>query len=139
MEEGEGMDMEGTSGQTDGEATEPVQFGDGRDEPNNPNHCLLCGSRENSGVKFGFNPKRVSPTERIIHDVTHGCVDCDATWTAWGHHLIVPNSADDPPAAPTEAALAALRAAIKESGGLRIEVHPPERFKDRDDEDPAKA
>lgn len=102
-------------------------FRDGRDAPNNPNHCPVCGSRDDTGVKFGFNPTRVTPTERIVHDVTHGCLDCDATWTAWGHHLIVPNSLDDLDGfEPSDEGRAALLAAIEASGELRIEIHPPD-------------
>lgn len=77
-------------------------------------------------MKFGFNPQWVTPTERIVHDVTHGCLDCDATWTAWGHHLIVPNSGDEiDDHEPSREASDALYAAINSSGGLRIEIHPP--------------
>ena len=98
---------------------------DGRNEPNNPNRCPVCGSRDRTGAKFGFNPVRVTPTERLIHDVTHGCLDCDVTWTAWGHHLIVPNSPDDPHGEPSDEAMEALRLAIEASGELRIQIHPP--------------
>ena len=62
----------------------------GSDAPTNPNHCPVCRSR-NSGVWFGYNPKRINDSETLVHDVTHVCADCDATWTAWGHTIIASN------------------------------------------------
>ncbi len=51
----------------------------------------------------------------------------DATWTAWGHHPIVLNSADEiDDHEPTREARDALYAVIKASGEFRIEAHPPE-------------
>ena len=91
----------------------------GSDAPTNPNHCPVCRSR-NTGVWFGYNPKRINDSETLVHDVTHVCADCDATWTAWGHTIIA--SRDDGPYSPE--ALAALEQAIAEAGELRIEVRP---------------
>ena len=94
-----------------------MEFRPGSDAPTNPNHCPVCRSG-NTGVTFGFNPKRINDRETLIHDVTHVCADCDATWTAWGHTIIA--SRDDGPYSPE--ALAALDLAISEAGELRIEV-----------------
>ncbi len=96
-----------------------MEFRPGSDAPTNPNHCPVCRSG-NTGVTFGFNPKRINDSETLVHDVTHVCADCDATWTAWGHTIIA--SRDDGP--NSDEALAALEQAIAEAGELRIEVRP---------------
>ena len=100
---------------------------DGRNSPTNPNHCPVCGSTD-TGVKFGFRPEVINRHERIVYDITHGCRDCEASWTAWGHHLIVQGPdgpvPDDGPM--SDEAMTVLSKAIEASGELRIEIHPPE-------------